>query len=654
MSTGTTLEDLPYEVLSLILSHLPLRDLIAVTLLSRTLLFIASDPSTTPFHAPIQEILDAGPPYPSCLATLGTYTHIPRTVFAHVLIRASPTWILEHMVIPAGITHDGWQRIFCARFLPSWKRYRDDHDHDHDHDRDGDGDGDRDHPPASSWRAVFLRILGRLAHRSQGCTHEEAWTRFIVLHRNGTASLNRMYSRTFDPSAIYQEIRRQNDLMGYGQEVREVVRLQDVRILVYGTMASPRSLWVNPNAYVILHPPGLVEDTITDDEPQSDARIGILAGGEGAGRSGEETGAEGRDVEVPTTTTTTTTATTGRATGTTPTTTTTTTPSRHGFMRTRSLSFGRHAAHVHHHPPETESASSAAHPAGGSSGSGAIASLVSRIRGTSLAATPPPPPPPPTTTPRRTSWLGRTHSRDEAVRHGASASAGAGLSRSTTRVSDVSAHGGDRTRTTASERAVPPTETRTTASERAVPPTETRTTERTKPPTPHGKPSVDDPLTYGSPYPPLREPLPAPSHALYPNWTPPDPDAAQGGPRDTRPGRRVAREKQKYLAAAVPVGAEWNDDDVAGGWRTWIGPVLIIAQLCPAPSQLPRDADSLHLPPTADGAVPPVSLGPPGMYASFDWEDLDALFPWLELRQAENGNDGEAGTTHRAGLGFAR
>jgi hypothetical protein len=41
------------------------------------------------------------------------------------------------------------------------------------------------------------------------------------------------------------------------------------------------------------------------------------------------------------------------------------------------------------------------------------------------------------------------------------------------------------------------------------------------------------------------------------------------------------------------------------------------------------------------------------MYASFDWEDLDALFPWLELRESENGNDVGAGT-HRAGLGFAR
>jgi hypothetical protein len=149
-----------------------------------------------------------------------------------------------------------------------------------------------------------------------------------------------------------------------------------------------------------------------------------------------------------------------------------------------------------------------------------------RIRGTSLAATPPPPTT--TTTPRRTSWLGRTHSRDEAVRHGAAAAgAGAGLSRSTTRVSDVSAHGGDRTRTTASEQAVPPTET--------------RTTERTKPPTTRGEPSANDPLTYGLPYPPLREPLPAPSHALYPNWTPPDPDAAQGYFCFSRATRRPGR-----------------------------------------------------------------------------------------------------------------
>lgn len=51
-----------------------------------------------------------------------------------------------------------------------------------------------------------------------------------------------------------------------------------------------------------------------------------------------------------------------------------------------------------------------------------------------------------------------------------------------------------------------------------------------------------------------------------------------------------------------------------------------------------------------DGPVTPGSFGPPGMYASFDWDDLHALVPWLELREVENGN--EEGGVHRPGMGF--
>lgn len=68
-------------------------------------------------------------------------------------------------------------------------------------------------------------MLGRLEHRHLGCTHEESWTvssrliiniavavaessqRFVTLHRNGAASINRIYSRLFDPYDIYEELK---------------------------------------------------------------------------------------------------------------------------------------------------------------------------------------------------------------------------------------------------------------------------------------------------------------------------------------------------------------------------------------------------------------------------------------------------------------
>lgn len=88
----------------------------------------------------------------------------------------------------------------------------------------------------------------------------------------------------------------------------------------------------------------------------------------------------------------------------------------------------------------------------------------------------------------------------------------------------------------------------------------------------------------------------------------------------------------------------------------------IIAQLAPATQYSSQStspsptasAPHLEAPLQIDGSVPPISFGPPGMYASFDWEDLDAIFPWLELRQVENGNEGTENGVHRPGLGFVR
>ncbi|KAJ9107157.1 hypothetical protein QFC19_002817 [Naganishia cerealis] len=190
------------------------------------------------------------------------------------------------------------------------------------------------------------------------------------------------------------------------------------------------------------------------------------------------------------------------------------------------------------------------------------------------------------------------------------------------------------------------------------------------------------------PYPIITHPQPAASHGLYPNYTPFDDtvmallagnvDGGGGGAgesgrqrgnasfmRDTRQGRLVAPSPaRKYLPMSVPVGAEWEE---GYGWRTWVGPVLLFAQLSSSAAH-PSSAATGEVDPTTaqiiDGPIPPFEFGPRGMYASFDWADLDALAPWLELPQVENGNDGPAAGdeavpgvrrpvgTHRAGMGF--
>lgn len=413
------------------------------------------------------------------------------------------------MVIPAGLTDDQWRQVFVSRFLPSWKRYKD--------------------PPArTSWRAAYLRVLRRLVHRFTGCTHEESWTRFIILHRNGTASLNRIYSRTFDPLEIYAEIRRQNDLLRFRQEVRLVVHLQDVRILMLGSMAHPRSLFVNPNAYTVVHPPGLHED-ILDDEPMLPEReIGL-------------------DDALP---------------GSPP-------PPYPEPMRTRALSMPLLQQQPQQPQPPRQP------PAAEPTSSSGFSSFVKRLRAGSTTVVPRSSGPdanPPTTT-RRTSWLARTRSREST--HGRRPSLS--LSRSTTNVARVPS----RSSVTVSDVHVELQTARPLSGDDLDP----RPGDSARRSHDHPRQSTEDAaprqseevhqdvqqhiaaVTTPSPqqlvYPPMIHPLPAPSHALYPNWT-----TSNGDPRA---GRRVARRQQKYLAASVPVGAEWDDEQ---GWRTWIGPVL--------------------------------------------------------------------------------
>lgn len=406
------------------------------------------------------------------------------------------------MVLPAGLTDDQWHHCFLSRFLPSWTRYR-------------------DPPTTTTWRAAFLRVLRRLVHRHSGCTHEESWTRFIILHRNGTASLNRIYSRTFDPLEIYAEIRRQNDLLSMKQEVRLVVQLQDVRVLVLGTMAPPRSLFVNPSAYVLLHPPGL-EEQVVDDEPM------IREHGEAIG---VESTAQPPPNEEETNRT------------------------------TRSLSL----------PQPPPAAETTAH----SSTSG-LGAFVKRLRAGSITASATATATSSEHNPRRTtSWLHRTTSREST--HGRRPSLS--LSRTTTHaiarvISSASGGGGEDSRAGEHRRQSGEDVALAPSSNEVQQPSTSLPAPSSPPPPTQQQPQEQEQDQQGQlPYPRMRLPLPAPSHALYPNWTPPSPSAPAS--HDLRAGRRVARDQQKYLASAVPVGAEWDEE---AGWRTWIGPVLYVLQ----------------------------------------------------------------------------
>lgn len=176
------------------------------------------------------------------------HLHVPRRLFIDVLVRASPEWILDCFEVPR-LSDREWKEVFERRFLRGWQRLR----------RDDE-----------TWRGLFMRLLRRLIHRHLGCTHEEAWTRFITLHRNGSVSMNRIYSRTFDPLEIFRELKQQNDLAAQPTQIRLVCQLQDVRILAFGVLHNPQSFHVNSNAHALLHPPltrsPTIEGAVDDGE----------------------------------------------------------------------------------------------------------------------------------------------------------------------------------------------------------------------------------------------------------------------------------------------------------------------------------------------------------------------------------------------------
>ncbi|KAF8897824.1 hypothetical protein BD779DRAFT_1492615 [Infundibulicybe gibba] len=231
-------ESLPVELIADILGELTLNDLIKLSQLSRRLHRIASDPSLNPWRRPILRTLHTGV-YEDALKHLSVRSTVPRQNWIEILSLARPSFILYDATLP-NLTMAEWEECFDRRFLPGWRKWR----------KDG------------SWKEAFMKMLYRTWHRSAtSCTSDEAWTKYIVLNRNGSANELEISSRNFNPLILFNEMKLQSSLTHLETRVRLVLQLADVRILAFGTLERRRNtLSANPNAHTFLHPPGIVTD----------------------------------------------------------------------------------------------------------------------------------------------------------------------------------------------------------------------------------------------------------------------------------------------------------------------------------------------------------------------------------------------------------
>jgi len=142
-----------------------------------------------------------------------------------------------------------WQECFRRRFLPGWSKRK---------------------KVGSQWKAIFLQVLHRVWHRSHSsCTSDEAWTKYVVLNRNGSANELEGSSRNFSPWSIFEAMKEQNNLSHLETRIRVVAEFADVRILAFGVLNQPKTIFINPNAHVLLHPPG-IGTSISSEQGQPD------------------------------------------------------------------------------------------------------------------------------------------------------------------------------------------------------------------------------------------------------------------------------------------------------------------------------------------------------------------------------------------------
>ncbi|WVR08039.1 hypothetical protein IAU60_005083 [Kwoniella sp. DSM 27419] len=650
-----SLLELPGEVLSQIASYLPLGQLVPFLSLHPLLLSLTQS-HLSPLPPAIRAILSR-PPYPQALSVL---PHLSRflppdqsdaeRLLVQVLVRAQPRWLMERFEF--GRWSDRlWQEAFERRFLRSWRRIK--------------GDGD-------SWRAVFLRMLSRMDHRQSGCTHEESWTRFVTLHRNGTASINRIYSRTFDPYEIYAELKHQNNFSAHPTTVRVVCQLQDVRILAVGVLIDQPSLFVNPNAHLALHPPLLRHLSSVDDESYShrgtngihDSRwfrssVDHTPSGKNRASAGASPGITSNEAYFP------------LVRSVSPSTPQSTT---YGLSVSDQAAQGSTNGHGEPGPRFSGTSSTPWGPIGTVTAGGPSSTASGSLRSAIASYIPMP-------GRRRMSTANDIAGSSSGSNSGTNGHGGA-LTLVRSRDSDDGGRrrtwsfGRTRTASTAGQGqgitfAQLAGQQGIQAEERPEPQVEVGSAASGANATVNGHslPALNEVPSNGSqrhddpkpsrlserPYDVLQYPQPAVTHLGYPNITRSDDGFGESDqevlPRDLRGDHPEIEDEYEggLWGGDVSWGAggtrmaEW--DESSGKRKRWVGPMILMAQIHPSTQT------SAH-PPGVDPAKPlegpNIDLGARGTYASLGFEDLADLFPWIDLK-GSGAWDGEA---RRSGLGF--
>ncbi|WVQ78954.1 hypothetical protein IAT38_001046 [Cryptococcus sp. DSM 104549] len=262
--------DLPTEILSMMSKVIPLMSLVPFLSAHPALLSLTRTTGLTPLPDAVRAALHRQGHYPRALAVLPHLSIFlppdPKPLLLSILTQAKADWLGSHFE-PA-LWDDGlWQEAFQMRFLPSWRAPQ--------------PMGPRERPGQKaegsycSWRMDFYRNLRRVS----GCSldHDKRFTKkstCVVLESSGEARAlhTRRHSSRRGAYLAFDDLKEAHGLSSYPTAVREVVRLQDVRLLLIGVLSDEHPQLVNVNAHQALHSPMLrhLTEILPEDLPPVD------------------------------------------------------------------------------------------------------------------------------------------------------------------------------------------------------------------------------------------------------------------------------------------------------------------------------------------------------------------------------------------------